>query len=97
MQPVTRGFDEWTQRGALLMGLGLWTAGFAVGGAAAWQMHRGSSPLDWAGHLQKTDMRAEDNASAMDTSESEGAAFMPEDTIVGRTEPGIGMTQMQNR
>jgi hypothetical protein len=115
MQPETFGFDRClTRRAGLLMGLGLWVAGFVVAGAAAWHMQRASSVLEEARQTETStrilatpggrcevvatdgqDTHVAENASMIPAPESQGAMGMPEDTVVGRRESNMGVTQMQ--
>lgn len=85
MQPEI-GLDDWSnRREPLLIGLGLWLVGFAFAGLAVWQMQRAPRALDGA-------IQTDTFAPA-----PQGAAVMPEDTVVGRREPVIGATQMQEQ
>jgi hypothetical protein len=100
------GFEEWLpRRAALLTGVGLWTAGFALAGASAWRMQ---PPIASADEMRETSTATAaatpgltcDNAptdTPVDTAESEGALLIPEDLIVGRNTPLIGITQMQRQ
>jgi hypothetical protein len=77
----------------MLTALGLWTAGFALGGASAWRMHHaaatddGNEPSSWA--------EAAPRDTPADTAEPQGTLFMPMDIIVGRDTPAKGAVLMQ--
>ena len=90
MQSEALGFDEWPRRHtAWLTGIGLWVAGFALAGAASWQMHR--TPSQTQATLPTT------AAPSCDTTVTDMGAkmFMPLDIIVVSHEQLMGATQMQ--
>jgi hypothetical protein len=107
MRPAKHfGFEEWLRRrAALLTTVGLWTAGFALAGASAWRMQHSITGSDEMRETPTLTAAATpgmscDNASTdtlADTVDLEGALFIPEDLVVGRKTPLIGITQMQRQ
>jgi len=97
------GFEEWLpRRAALLTALGVWAAGFALAGASAWRMQhpagRTYEMSEAPSSVAATSAASCDNppsGTPADTTESEGAVFMPEDGLVGRATPRTGATQLQ--
>lgn len=90
MQSEALGFGEWPNRHtAWLTGIGFWVAGFAVAGAASWQMHH--APSQTQATLPET------AAPTCDTTATDmgGEMFMPLDIIVVRREQLMGATEMQ--
>ncbi len=81
------GLGGWfPQRAAVLTALGLWTAGFALGGASAWRMHDASAATD-DGNEPSSGAAVALRETPADTAEPEGEIFMPLDVIVGRDTP----------
>jgi hypothetical protein len=89
------GFEGWfAQRAAVLTALGLWTAGFALGGASTWRMHRASAAVD-DGNEPTSWAEAAPRETPADTVDPEGTLFMPIDVVVGRSAPATGVVLMQ--
>jgi hypothetical protein len=89
------GLEGWfPQRAAVLTALGLWTAGFALGGASAWRMHHASAATD-DGNEPSSWAEAAPRETPTDTAEPQGTLFMPVDVIVGGNTPATGAMLMQ--
>jgi hypothetical protein len=90
------GRDEWLpRRNALLTALGIWVAGFALGGASLWRMQHAT-----AGISERTEgltFESETPTEAFDdTPEPDAVMSMPRDVIVAhRTPKHHGVTLMQ--
>jgi hypothetical protein len=100
------GFEGWLpRRAAPLTAIGLWVAGFALGGASAWRMQhpitvtdeRRETPTSFAAPAPGMSCDNAPTDTPADTAESEDAVLIPEDVIVGRKTPIIGITQMQRQ
>jgi hypothetical protein len=87
------GWEGWLpQRAAVVTALGLWMAGFALGGASAWRMHRASAVTD-DGNESSGWAEAAPRETPADNADQEVTLFMPVDVIVGRDAPGAMMMQ----
>jgi hypothetical protein len=86
------GHAEAARRTGLLVALGIWMAGFALTGAVAWRMDhpRGGIPA-----TESTSSSTEATPTEGTETPAPGAAFMPEDTVVGRRMPRDNATMMQ--
>jgi hypothetical protein len=93
------GFEEWlSRRAALLTGLGMWVAGFALAGASGWRMQHRAARTDEMGETRVSGSAIfcdEVSGDTPGTAEVEGAVFMPADLVVGRKAPTVAMTQTQ--
>lgn len=70
------GSEGWfPQRAAVLTALGLWTAGFALGGASAWRMHDASAATD-DGNEPSSGAEAAQRETPADTAEPEVAMVL---------------------
>ena len=99
------GLEEWLpQRAVLLTAAAMWTAGFVLAGASICRMQHTTA---WTYETSQMPASAAaspgtpcDNASSdvpAGTDELHGAVFMPQDVVVGRGTPSVGITQMQKR
>jgi len=89
------GLEGWfPQRAAVLTALGLWMAGFALGGASAWHLHAAPAATD-DGDEPSSGAEAALRETPAETAEPEGVVFMPLDLIVGRETPAPGAVLMQ--
>jgi len=89
------GLEGWfPQRAAMLTALGLWMAGFALGGASAWHLHAASAVID-DGDEPSSGAEAALRETPAATAEPEGAIFMPLDVIVGCETPAPSAVLMQ--
>jgi hypothetical protein len=89
--------DEWfPRRGALLTALGVWVAGFALGGASLWRMQHASAGIPeerTEGFISESEPATE---ALDDTAEPDAVMSMPRDVIVAhRTPRHHGVTLMQ--
>jgi len=92
------GRDEWLpRRNALLTALGIWVAGFALGGASLWRMQHATAgiPVGTEGFTSESESPTE---ALDDTAEPDAVISMPRDVIVAhRTPKHHGVTLMQAR
>jgi hypothetical protein len=89
---IQLGLEEGARRKGLLVALGIWMAGFALTAVVGWRMEQPGHAMP----TTQTGTSSTEAAPAEDTDTADpGAAFMPEDTVVGHRAPGGSATMMQ--
>ena len=84
--------EEGARRTGLLVALGIWIAGFMLTGAVGWRMDHPRAGVP----ATETTSSSTEAAPTQDTDTTDpGAAFMPEDTVVGRRAAPDNATMMQ--
>jgi hypothetical protein len=89
-------FEDWLPRpAAFKLAIGLWVAGFAVAGAAAWHMQRAEpQPGPTSSPTFSSAGAAADYAPA-DSAGPAAVEVLPEDVVVGHRAPTPGVTLRQ--
>ena len=89
---IQLGLEEGARRTGLLVALGIWMAGFALTAAVAWRMdHPGRGMPTTETINSSTEATPPEDTDTADP----GAAFMPEDTVIGHRAPRTSATLMQ--